>query len=146
MREYVIRICFAIVFCSGINLLIPHKRYEGIIKIVCGVFVVFTIISPIRDILFDTDYFDSLKSIQYDDWGFYDITKKSRQDFKDVSLNDTEKEISSYLTEKFSDEVSVELVMTEDDIKAYVKCSYNDFNSIKGYLQSAYSIKAEFAG
>ena len=146
MREYVMRICFSIVFCSGINLLIPHKRYEGIIKIVCGVFVVFTIISPIRDILFDTDYFDSLKSIQYDDWGFYDITEKSRRDFKDVSLNDTEKEISSYLTGKFSDEVSVELVMEEDDIKAYVKCRYNDFNSIKRYLQSAYSIKAEFAG
>ncbi len=48
MKEYILSLCFAILFCAGVNILIPSKKYEGIIRILCGVFVIATVVTPLK--------------------------------------------------------------------------------------------------
>ncbi len=48
MKEYILSLCFAILFCTGVNILVPGKKYEGIIRILCGVFVIATVVTPLK--------------------------------------------------------------------------------------------------
>lgn len=87
MKDYVISVCFVLLFCTGIRLVTPGKGYGGIIKIVCGVFVVSVIASPIvrlaktQTVSFDFDSFIR------DDSGFFELADKAKTDFeKQLSL------------------------------------------------------------
>ncbi len=51
MNEYVLKITLAIIFCVGINILIPSQKYAGIMKIICGILVVYVVLSPLKNIL-----------------------------------------------------------------------------------------------
>lgn len=89
MREYVISVCFAILFCVGVFIVLPHKRYEGIVKIVCGIFVISTVASPIPGIL----------KIGYDKFNFADYTIDENGFFEKVEEN--EKNYTQYMQENF---------------------------------------------
>ena len=49
MKEYILSLCFAILFCTGVNILVPSKKYEGIIRILCGIFVIATVVTPLKN-------------------------------------------------------------------------------------------------
>lgn len=48
MKDYILSLCFAILLCTGVNILVPGKKYEGIIRILCGVFVIATVVTPLK--------------------------------------------------------------------------------------------------
>ena len=50
MKNYLLLVSMTIMVCVVVNILVPSPKYSGIIKIVCGLFVVHTLISPIKSI------------------------------------------------------------------------------------------------
>lgn len=151
MKEYVLGVCFAMLFCVAVNTLIPQKRYGGIIKIVCGVFVVFTILSPLENILFSKfslgDFFDA----NYDDWGFYSSIEESRKNFENTiksGYNEiSEEELGRELSVLTKENVSVKINVLSDSIVATVYgVGAKKHPLVKEYIKSNYGISVEFAG
>ncbi len=138
-------------FCVGVNVLVPQKRYGGIIKIVCGVFVVFTILSPLENILFSkfslVEYFHA----NYDDWGFYSAVEESRKNFEDTIKSGyskiSEEELGRELSMLTKESVSVKVDVLQDGAVATVYGLGNEHRSlVEEYIKSNYDMSVEFAG
>ncbi len=146
MREYVICICFAMLFCVGVKILTPSKKYDGIIKIVCGVFVITTIISPMKKFLnldFNYNYFEDFMK---DNEGFAYSVEKSREEFSEDIISYGEKnlshQISGEIEKLFGDVVSVELY----DGKSWrvTGCETKNRERISEYIRNTYGCETVF--
>lgn len=139
MREYVISISFAVILCAAADMLVPSKKYRGIIKIVCGMFVISSIVSPIGEILkFDFTSFNSDIFLN-DDSRFYDIVNKSRENYtqylaensQDILISEVGSDISNLAGEAVRVQLNEDVlilygvdVSKRDEISAYVKRNY----------------------
>ncbi len=139
MREYVISICFAVILCAAADMLVPSKKYRGIIKIVCGMFVISSIVSPIEEIIkFDFTSFDSDMFLN-DDVHFYDTVNKSREMYtqyltensQSILISEVGRDISSIAGEDINVQLNEnELILygvsmsKREEISAYVKRNY----------------------
>lgn len=47
MREYILSLCFALLVGVASDILVPSKKYQGIMKIICGIFLIFALINPL---------------------------------------------------------------------------------------------------
>ena len=146
MREYVICICFAMLFCVGVKILTPSKKYDGIIKIVCGVFVITTIISPLKKFLnldFNYDYFGDFMK---DNEEFAYSVEKSREEFSEDIISYGEKNLSNQISreieELFADDVAVESY----DGKAWRVTDSETENreKIREYIRKTYGCETVF--
>ena len=97
MKGYVLSVAFAVIICLGASLLTPSERYKGIIKIVCGVFVVSVILSPIKSLLsgnFVPDIaFENSGADQFDD-----IAESSSEKFKNSISQNTQNILNSRIS------------------------------------------------
>ena len=142
MREYVISVCFAILFCVGAFIVLPHKRYEGIVKIVCGIFVISTVASPIPGIL--KIGYEKFRLADYlnDENGFFEKVEESEKNytqymqdnFREIASGNLEKEISSVMgidvminIDTSSGTVVAENVPTEyrEKLENYISTNYS---------------------
>ncbi len=151
MKEYVLGVCFAMLFCVAVNILIPQKRYGGIIKIVCGIFVVFTILSPLENILFSKFTLQDFFNANYDDWGFYSAVEDSRKNFEDTIKSGygkiSETELGRELRMLTKESVSVKIDVLPDGAVATVYGAQEEQHAlIKEYIKSGYGISVNFAG
>ena len=70
MREYILRLVVASMICTAVGLLLPPKNAVGqVVKLLCGILLVVTVISPLTEISFRniSEYFNNL-SIDADDY------------------------------------------------------------------------------
>ncbi len=139
MREYVISICFAVILCAAADMLVPSKKYSGIIKIVCGMFVISSIVSPIGEIIkFDFDSFNSDMFLK-DDSHFFDTINKSREKYTQHLTENShvivESEVGRDISDIAGEYIKVELNENElilygvsmskrEEISEYVKRNY----------------------
>ena len=56
LNDYVLSICFAIIFCVVVEVLTPSERYKKIIKIVSGIFILYTLMMPVKNLLKEENY------------------------------------------------------------------------------------------
>ncbi len=147
MREYVISVCFAILFCVGVFIVLPHKRYEGIVKIVCGIFVISTVASPIPGIL--KIAYDKFNFADYiiDENGFYEkveeneknYTQYMQENFMEIASENLEKEILSVMgiDVRINIDTSSATAVAED-----VPGEYRE--KVKNYINENYSLNTVF--
>ena len=110
MKDYVICVCFAMLFCTAVRLVLPDKKYIGIIRIVCGIFVVSNIVSPIvRISSFDMPALD-FEAFLSDDGSFSQMVDRAKSDFEmqltDPSSAVTEEYLSRELSRVFGGDIT----------------------------------------
>ena len=136
----VISVAFAIVFCVGISLLVPSPSYTGIMKIICGVFVVYTLLSPIKKIVYSELPAYDFSGFAYDE-NFERIVEESRSSFfqsmSELAKDAIEKEVSL----KWGADISIAL--EKDKVCIYhAKEEYHD--DIAEYIRKNYGIDTVF--
>ena len=135
-------VCFAVLFCVGISIFLPHKRYEGIIRIVCGIFVISAVASPVPGILKIGYEKVRIENYLADSDGFFEKIRESeesytqhmQENFVDIVKEEFQKEISRV----FGFDAKVDMdsqsgtVIIEDaphekreEIKEYVNTNYS---------------------
>ncbi len=144
MKEYVLSVAFAVIICLGANLLTPTEKYRGIVKIVCGVFVVSVILSPIKALLTG----DLVPEISYEDFNedeFNAISKNSAENFK----NNISENARDMLTLRISKELcditgqKVTAYFTEDAL--YVEgVPAEEKSAVEKYVLEQYGVKTVF--
>jgi len=142
MREYVICVCFAILFCVGVSILVPSKKYSGIIKIVCGIFVISTVVSPIKNITFyDRVDFDFEKYFEDEEFNFY--LEQGKEKFGSALNSKKTSEMALAEEIKLLSKCDVKLKIEEDSL--YIEGAQEDKKAkIYDYLKNTYSIEAIF--
>ena len=101
MKGYVLSVAFAVIICLGASLLTPSERYRGIVKIVCGVFVVSAILSPIKVLLKG----NSMPDLKFNNYGadqFDDIAQSSSEKFKNDISQNTKNLLNSRISEELT--------------------------------------------
>ena len=122
-------------------MLVPSKKYKGIIKIVCGIFVIGTIVSPIKELIsFDYSSFDIDRYLK-DDYGFFITAENSRQNFEQELIQNgkenVENEICREIKTIFDIEITAEL--EADSLKVY-GTDESIRNEVADYIKKHYDI------
>ncbi len=141
MREYVVCICFVMLLCAAVDMLVPSKKYKGIIKIVCGIFVIGTIVSPIKELIsFDYSSFDIDRYLK-DDYGFFITAESSRQSFEQELIQNgkenVENEICREIKTVFDIEITAEL---ENNTLKIHGTDESIRNEVADYIKKHYDI------
>ncbi len=146
MKGYVISICFALLFCSAAELVIPSKKYTGIIKIVCGIFVVGVIVSPIKNLIkidytkYDTDLYLT------DDYGFFSKVNKSRDTFLNELMKNSSETVENEISKEIGAVFGVQIRFEFDGqrLMAY-GAQENSKEEISKYILKHYELETSFA-
>lgn len=145
MREYIVCICFAVIFCAGVGILVPGKKYEGIIKIVCGIFVVSTVLGPIKNILSHSG--DALNFDRYftDDGSFDYYVSYGRDEFNKALLSPENEITEAVLVAEIRTLAGGDVTVNLQGGNAYITgVDGKDEDSVMKYLKDTYSINAIF--
>ena len=146
MKEYVLCICFSILFCAGVNLFVPSARYAGIINIVCGVYILHTMLSPVKGIIATEFKIDNPNSFFEVDSSFRGLISESSETmeeiFKESPINVMETQLKRELADMYG--AQVELKTDEYGLAAYVTADDKYVESIRNYIEKSYSIKTVF--
>lgn len=139
IKGYVISICFAILFCVAINILVPSKKYSGIMKIVCGVFVIATIVSPIKQVM-NFDLTNTDKYFRNDEFEYSVSNAKEKFDKALLSQGtfEAESEIKENIRLRFG--IDAEVSTNQSGITIYLpECDDSMKEKISDYLRNIYS-------
>lgn len=136
MKSYVVAITFSVILCAAADMLVPSKKYRGIIRIVCGLFVIGTIVSPIKELIsFDYSSFDSNIFLT----GKYEFdfkVEQGKQKYKDYLIQNgnsiVQDEIAKEISSVFGQNVTAKLtgeelilegveISKKEEIAAYIK-------------------------
>ena len=139
MRSYVISICFSVILCVAADIIVPSQKYRGIVRIVCGIFVIGTIVSPIRNIInFDYSFSDSNIFLK-DREEFFSKAAQSEEIYRNYLAKNgkaiAEEKINSEISEVFGENTVAKLgsdglvvsgadASSKNDITEYVKKHY----------------------
>ena len=144
MKQYILSITFSVIICLGASLLAPSEKYRGIIKIVCGVFVVSAILSPLKALLFGDFSLDM--NYAFDDGGqFETAVETSGENFaENISENSLDilclsisQDITSFTGRKVNARISentlyLQGVLSEEESK------------VKKYVLERYGVETVF--
>lgn len=150
MKSYVLCVCFAILFCVGISILVPGKKYMGIMKIICGIFILYTILTPLKGVLFSGYTLSDVSDFLKDDDGFFDAVERSKRNFERALISGShsyaESEIASAVSRLNGSEVTVTLEPGENTTTAYLIGADKEKQSqISDFLKKTYALEAVFA-
>ncbi len=139
MKAYVIAITFSVILCAAADMMVPSQKYRGITRIVCGLFVIGTIVSPVKELIgFDYSSFDSNVFLK----GKYEFSSKVEQgknSYNDYITQNAatilEDEISKEISSVFGQNVRSELgenklilkgleLSKREEVSAYIKKHY----------------------
>ncbi len=118
MKEYILSLCFAILFCTGVNILIPNKKYEGIIRILCGVFVIATVVTPLKNAVLGANIQRNTAKIFESDYDFELRVSESQRIF--TSLLSDESRFAELIEEEAKRLTGEEAFVRITDGKVYV--------------------------
>ncbi len=123
----------------AVNILVPSKKYSGIMKIVCGVFVIATIVSPIKQIM-NFEISDTDKYFRDDKFEYSVTESKEKFDRALLSrgLSDLEDEIKESIRREFG--ISASISLDENGINVYLTDGDDSVkDKISDYLGERYS-------
>ena len=139
MKAYVVAITFSIILCAAADMIVPSQKYRGIIRIACGLFVIGTIVSPIKDLIgFEYSSFDSNVFLAGKDEFFFKV-EQGKQNYKEYLEENgngiVQDEISKELSSVFGQNVTVKIageglvlsdaeVSKREEITEYIKKQY----------------------
>jgi len=113
MKEYLISVTFSVILCVGVSLIVPSPSYGGIMKIICGVFVVHTLLLPIKNISFASFGNFSFRDTDTENDFLFDVSQRENQ-FKNALFKKTEdifrEEICGELRKLYSDAIEVRII------------------------------------
>ena len=144
MKEYILLVSMTIMVCVVVNLMVPSPKYAGIVKIVCGLFVVNTLISPIRSI-FKTGTFNLEINSFVADGEFESGAQLAKKNFDEILASKRAEilsaEVTADLKKLWSDSISAEVIGKEVRVN---NADDKDFDDIKKYLKDRYGLVAVF--
>lgn len=145
MKEYVICVCFAILFCTGTRIAMPTKSYDGILRILCGIFVVSTMVSPVVRMAkinipsFETDIFKE------NDEEFYDLVQRAKNDFSDELVKNGDYNSRQFLAQELSGLFGCEISVKNRDGKIILEgVEPKKENEVLEYVSDTYGLEPEF--
>lgn len=143
MKNYLLLVSMTIMVCVVVNILVPSPKYSGIIKIVCGLFVVHTLISPIKSIFKTKAFSFEMPALVHD--SFESRARFAEKSFEEIITSKREeilsREISAEVKKLWNSSLTVEV----KEGKAWVHNStQKDFEDMKNYLKDRYGLIAVF--
>ena len=127
INKYVLSVCFAIIFCVASELLTPSKKYRNIIRLVSGIFILYTIFVPVGSKLeFKLNFPQHLRLDSEKIEDNYSYYKKKTEEELDKAVYSSaskalETEIKCGLKQFDASDANVSAVITQD--KTEVKIS-----------------------
>ena len=147
LNTYVISICFVMLFCIVVEILSPSEKYKGIIKLVLGIFILYTLLSPIRGLLNPITYDFKLPDISVENQGSYIVHEKKTKDIFDEILYSSaaesiETEIKCSLDALVGADVNVSVEVDADDLKISVSgVPPEKHDEVYQYIEKGFSTK-----
>ena len=144
MKQYVICVCFAMILCSAVDILMPSKKYKNIIKIVCAIFVISVIVSPIDSLLsFDYKLIELDKYFE-DDSGFLRAVEDSKEKFEGVLKEDGADVVAQEISKQSGEALDMDVKIVFERGK-FVLVDYDKdrLDSITDYLKHNYALEIE---
>ena len=137
MRDYIVRIVAAAMICAAVGILLPPKHAAGqITKLLSGVLLLVTVISPLAGISFRniTDYFDGL-SLDADSY-VEEGSAAMQEQFAAIIKAESE----SYILDKAGQmglQISVEVALDEDNNS--IPCGVKVTGQVSAYSKKVLS-------
>ena len=137
MREYILRVVAAAMICAVAGVLLPPKNAAGqIVKLLCGVLLTVTIISPLTKVSFRniTHYFDAL-SVDAD--AYVENGSKLKQEKLAAIIKER---TESYILDKAGQmglQISVEVALDEDNNS--IPCGITVIGQVSAYSKKILS-------
>ena len=147
MKSYVLCVCFAILFCVAVGILVPGKKYSGIMKIVSGVFILHTILTPLEGVLFSDYTLSDISGVLSDDNGFFDIVEQSKTEFDHALINGSYSRVLNEISQQISKINGAYVTVSSGDGEAsvYLTGVYKGKRKqISDFLKKTYGIEAVF--
>lgn len=143
MREYVVCICFSILFCIGVNLLVPSPKYNGIIRIVCGIFILQTMLIPVKNIISSDINARIPEEIFNFDKDFGSFSKQSKEHMDRALVNNSRLAMENQIQREIKGIYAgkVEITETKEGLTAYVESADEGYSKAKEYIEKTYGIK-----
>ena len=144
MKEYVISVSFAMILCTFASLMVPSSAYDGIMKIICGLAVVCTLLSPIKKVSLSGINIPNLMEYK-DTKDLAEMEKSSKDNFDRLlgtkTLGLVADEINLYLREKCGEDVSAKI--SGETLWIY-NAPPEHRRSIENYVKKTYGFTVAF--
>lgn len=125
VAEYVIRIFIASAICSVLTAILSEKASKGLIKVICGIFMTVTIISPLKKIDFPNviNQLKHFEVFEYDDAIAAGVSQANQS--QEVLIKER---VTAYILEKAASlGMNIDIDLTTSGEPSYIP------NSIKIY-------------
>jgi len=144
INNYVISICFAIIFCVVAEAFTPSEKYSKIIKMASGLFIIYTLMSPIKSILNPEVYKIPVFDYSNDNQGVYKMyEQKTIEVLNDSVYRNYEQNLETDIEEFIKEDINVSI--NKDDFSVTISgvTSYNR-EKISKFVEDNYKIKPIF--
>ena len=140
LNNYVVSICFVMIFCIVVEVLTPSERYKGIIKIVSGIFILYTLITPIKGLLNPQIYEFDFRNFSSVNIGEYKTYEEKTKSLFDKALSDAiEDTIESELVAVYG---NINIDVTFDNSEIVISGFPSEkHDEIYAYVEKGYGIK-----
>lgn len=144
MKQYILSVTFSVIICLGASLLAPSEKYKGIIKIVCGLFVVSAILSPLKALLLDGFSMDM--NYAFDDGGQFETAVENggknfaeniSENYMDILSLSISKDITSFTGRTVKVRISDNTLYLQGVLQ-------EEESKVKKYVLERYGVEAVF--
>lgn len=142
INDYILSICFVIIFCIVIETFTPSESYRGIIKIVLGVFVLYTLMFPLKEVLDFNKYNLVFPDVSITYGSEYEVYMDKTLDIFKESMRETSiKKLEEDIEETFN-ENDAHVAIEPDSYEISVSgITHTDFDKICSYIENKYNVK-----
>ena len=137
VRQYIISVSAAAVFCGVTKTLIPKGSAQALISILCGTFLAYTFLLPFRDINLDSLVGPVNVGTSFDSYEVQEGRAVRRDTIAQIVINNTEALIMDKANE-YGVTVYAEVMLSEDEIPIPISVSITGTISpyVKKQIQS----------
>jgi len=143
INNYILSICFAIIFCIFAEAFTPSERYRGIIKIVSGVFVLYTFLMPVKGLL-DLDSYNfeipDISTVDGNEYKFYE--DKTSEIFNETLRETSRQNLETDIRKTFEESDAVVEIDQNNSTITVSGIAHSDFDKISDYIENKYNFKA----
>ena len=144
MKEYILSVGTAIAVCVIVNLMVPSTKYQGIMKIICGLFVVYTLINPIKNIFKGNLSLPDNYYTSYDE-EFNRRAQSALETFDELMVQGTclvtSEQLTSDLRKRWNSSVTAKVEGTAVRIE---NADAEDFDDMEDYIKRNYGLTTVF--
>ncbi len=144
MKEYVITVVFAVIVCLGAGILTPGGKYRGVMKIICGIFVVYNILSPLHR-MSGADFAADISPAGLTAGEFSDISARYARSFNETVSQNGSAMLSDAVSKDLSAFTGVAIKAELIDNSLYVYGVPDaERENVRNFITEQYGIEAVF--